>query len=163
MKREMRGRDIFEIRRSTPRPGRLASRVEGREVLQVDVAGLREVGRHGDAEQAVLHLVVRLVGALAALAAVAVDGELAGARDAAVARAVVGRRVVDVDAAAADADVRVGVVEDAAERRQADQRAALLVGAAVAAADVDAPSRWRRSRGRATRRWWPGRCRRRRR
>ena len=97
---------------------RRAVRVEAREVLQVDVAGLREVGRDRDAEQAVLHLVVVLVGALAALPAVAVDGERAGARHAAVERAVGRRGIPDVDAAAADADVRVGVVEDAPERRQ---------------------------------------------
>ena len=88
VKREMRGCDIFDTRRSSGRPGRRARRVEAREVLQVDVAGLGEVGRDGDAEQAVLHLVVVLVGALAALAAVAVDGERAGRGHAAVERAV---------------------------------------------------------------------------
>ena len=50
------------------------------------------------------------------------------------------RRVEDVDGAAGDADVLVGVVEDAAERRQAQQGAALGVGAAVAAADVEDPA-----------------------
>ena len=84
-------------------PGRLALRVERREVLHVDVARLQEVGRHGDAEQAPLELVVGLVGALAALAAVAVDRERAGAGHAAVDGAVALRRVPDVDAAAADA------------------------------------------------------------
>ncbi len=99
--------------------------VEGREVLQVDVAGGAEVRRGRDAEQAVLHLVVGVAGLLAARAAVAVDRERAGARDAAVLDARVLRRVEDVHAAAAHADVRVRVVEDAAERRQVEQVAAL--------------------------------------
>ena len=45
-----------------------------------------------------------------------------------------------MDVAAADADVLVRVVEDAAQRRQVDERAALGVGPAVAAADVDHPA-----------------------
>src|SRR4029078_2507231 len=46
----------------------------------------------------------------------------------------------DVDVAAADAHVAVGEVEDAVGRAGADHRAALGVGPAVAAADVDHPA-----------------------
>ena len=42
-----------------------------------------------------------------------------------------------MDVAAADADVGVGMVEDPTERRGVEDRAALRVGAAVAAADVE--------------------------
>ena len=111
-------------------------RVEGREVLQVDVPGRGEVGRDRDAEQAGLDLAVDLVSA----AAIAVDGQDAGLRDAAVDGPVGGRGVPDVDVAAADADVAVGEVEDAAGRPGADHLPALRVGAAVGAADVEDPA-----------------------
>ncbi len=154
----MRGRDIFEMRRSIGSPGGFGVLVEAREVLQVDVARLEEVRRDGDAEQAVLHLVVGLVRPLAAGAAVGVDRERGGARHAAVLGAVVGGRIPHVDVAAAEPDVRVRVVEHARLRRLADQRAALGVSAAVAAADVDDPAvRSDRQAVRLARRLQPGR------
>ena len=122
-------------------PRRRAVRVEAREVLHVDVARLQEVRRGGDAEQAVLELVVGLVRPLPALAAVAVHREHAGARHAAVDGPVEGLRVPHVNVAAADADVRVGVVEDPAQGRQArPARRARRRSPAVAAADVDHPA-----------------------
>ena len=111
-------------------------RVEGREVLQVDVPGRGEVGRDGDPEQAGLDLAVDLVSG----PAVAVDRQDPGPRDAAVDSAVGRGRIPDVDVAAADADVAVGEVEDPGARGLPDHRAALGVGPAVGAADVDRPA-----------------------
>ena len=89
----------------------------------------------------VLHLVVVLVGALAAGPAVAVHGERAGPRDAAVHRPGRLAGIPDVDAAAADARrSRSAWSRMRASAGIAEQRAALGVGAAVAAADVDDPA-----------------------
>ena len=138
--------------------GRRALRVEAREVLDVDVARGGEVRRHGDAQQAVLHLVVAVVGALAAGAAVGVDGQRRGARDARVR----GRRCTAPDptrGCCRSRGRRSGWSGRGCGRATAGRAARRAPGRCGSRRGrCRGPSRSARWRGRATHRWWRGRC-----